>query len=121
LFAPPFLHFFSVYASQNTINFLIRSVLPLQQEKALLSQTGQALIPRATAFKQMHNFLISGQKSKRFFHEDVHYHNQKKKGGCYMSGFSCFGGGFGFFGLRRLLIFLLVIATIFVFAGGGII
>lgn len=38
-----------------------------------------------------------------------------------MSGFG-FGGfpGFGFsFGLRRLLIFLLVIATIFVFAGVG--
>jgi hypothetical protein len=36
-----------------------------------------------------------------------------------MSGFSCFGGfGFGF-GLRRLLIFLLVIATIFTFVGGG--
>jgi hypothetical protein len=35
-----------------------------------------------------------------------------------MSGFSCFSGFHGF-GLRRLLIFLLVIATIFVFAGGG--
>jgi hypothetical protein len=34
-----------------------------------------------------------------------------------MSGFGGFGG-FGF-GLRRLLIFLLVIATIFVFAGVG--
>ncbi len=33
-----------------------------------------------------------------------------------MSGFG-FGGG-GFFGWHRLLIFLLVIATIFVFAGG---
>ncbi|MGA9172907.1 MAG: sporulation protein YjcZ [Thermoactinomyces sp.] len=39
-----------------------------------------------------------------------------------MSG-SCFGGFggscFGGFGFRRLLIFLLVIATIFVFVGGG--
>jgi hypothetical protein len=37
-----------------------------------------------------------------------------------LSGCSCFGGfgGFGH-GLRRLLIFLLVIATIFVFAGVG--
>ncbi|WP_255724443.1 hypothetical protein [Shimazuella soli] len=33
-----------------------------------------------------------------------------------MSGFS--GGGFGLFGWHRLLIFILVIATIFVFAGG---
>ncbi|WP_255518232.1 hypothetical protein [Thermoactinomyces sp. CICC 10521] len=32
---------------------------------------------------------------------------------------SCFGSCFGGFGLRRLLIFLLVIATIFVFVGGG--
>lgn len=30
-----------------------------------------------------------------------------------------FGGGFSSIGLRRLLIFLLVIATIFVFAGVG--
>jgi hypothetical protein len=36
-----------------------------------------------------------------------------------MGGFSCFGGFHHHFGLRRLLIFLLVIATIFVFAGGG--
>jgi hypothetical protein len=39
------------------------------------------------------------------------------KGRFIMSGFGGFGG-FGF-GLRRLLIFLLVIATIFVFAGVG--
>jgi hypothetical protein len=36
-----------------------------------------------------------------------------------MSGFGGFGKGFGGFGLHRLLIFLLVIATIFVFAGFG--
>ncbi|MFC7439587.1 sporulation protein YjcZ [Laceyella putida] len=41
-------------------------------------------------------------------------------GSCFKGGFggSCFGGGFGGFGLRRLLIFILVIAVIFVFAGG---
>jgi hypothetical protein len=35
-------------------------------------------------------------------------------------GFSCFGGGFGGFGLRRLLIFLLVVATIFTLVGTSI-
>jgi hypothetical protein len=36
-------------------------------------------------------------------------------------GGSCFGGGFGGgFGLRRLLIFLLVIATIFTLVGTSI-